>query len=123
MAETLYDEVDDDFFARLVTAFYHRVEIDDVLRPLYPDDLHDSKRHLTMFLEQYWGGPHAYSDERGHPRLRLRHEPFEISAEVRDAWLSAMTHAVDSLSDELTDDQREALLDYFDSASRSLRNV
>ncbi|MGH9021394.1 MAG: globin [Acidimicrobiales bacterium] len=123
MEQILYDEVPDDFFSRLVDAFYHRVEVDDVLRPMYPDDLHESRRHLTLFLEQYWGGPHAYSDERGHPRLRQRHAPFPITGEARDAWLAAMTSAVESLADELTDDQHAELLDYFDMASRSLRNA
>jgi hemoglobin len=86
-----------EFFDELVERFYRRVALDVVLRPLYPDDLTDSKRHLALFLGQYWGGPTTYSEERGHPRLRLRHAPFAIGTAERDAWLRDMTAALDSL--------------------------
>jgi hemoglobin len=86
-----------EFFDELVERFYRRVALDVVLRPLYPDDLTDSKRHLALFLGQYWGGPTTYSDERGHPRLRMRHAPFAIGDAERDAWLRDMTAALDSL--------------------------
>jgi hemoglobin len=76
---TVYDAVGGrPFFVDLVDGFYAGVSADLLLRPLYPEDLTDSRRHLTGFLTQYWGGPSTYSDERGHPRLRMRHAPFAI---------------------------------------------
>lgn len=88
------------FFEELVERFYRRVATDLLLRPLYPDDLAGSKRHLALFLAQYWGGPGTYSDERGHPRLRMRHAPFVIGEPERDAWLRHMSAAIDSLLDD-----------------------
>jgi len=85
-----------DFFVALVDRFYVGVAGDPVLRPLYPDDLTDPKAHLAGFLVQYWGGPTTYSDERGHPRLRMRHARFVIGPLERDAWLRHMTDAVRS---------------------------
>jgi hemoglobin len=85
------------FFTELVERFYAGVDADPLLRPLYPDDLTEPKRHLALFLVQYWGGPTTYSDERGHPRLRMRHAPFRVGEAERDAWLRHMTAALDSL--------------------------
>jgi hemoglobin len=94
----LYDAVGGQpFFDDLVARFYRGVEADARLRPLYPDDLTASRRHLALFLGQYWGGPTAYADERGHPRLRMRHAPFRIGAAERDAWLHHMTAALGGL--------------------------
>ena len=91
MASTLYEQVGGQgFFDRLVDGFYEAVERDESLRALYPPDLTESKRHLTLFLVQYWGGPTTYMQERGHPRLRMRHAPFRITKEARDAWIAAM---------------------------------
>ncbi len=85
-----------DFFAALVADFYQRVAADPVLRPLYPDeDLGPAEDRLRMFLEQYWGGPETYSQQRGHPRLRRRHGPFAITEEARDRWLASMRSALD----------------------------
>lgn len=78
------------FFTDLVDGFYAGVSADPLLRPLYPEDLADSRRHLAGFLTQYWGGPSTYSDERGHPRLRMRHALFIIGDAERDAWLGHM---------------------------------
>ena len=85
------------FFVELVDGFYRRVAADVLLRPLYPSDLTASKRHMTLFLQQYWGGPGTYSEERGHPRLRQRHLPFVISEAERDAWLRHMAAALDDV--------------------------
>lgn len=85
------------FFDELVERFYRGVATDLLLRPLYPDDLTDSKRHLALFLGQYWGGPTTYSDERGHPRLRMRHAPFAVGEPERDAWLRHMGAALEAL--------------------------
>lgn len=84
-------------FLELVDRFYQRVEQDDVLRPVYPEDLEPGKRRLGLFLSQYWGGPATYSEERGHPRLRKRHMPFEVTAEGAARWAAHMAAAVRSM--------------------------
>lgn len=86
------------FFRRLVDAFYSRVEVDPVLRPLYPeDDLAGARERLTLFLGQYWGGPDTYTQRRGHPMLRRRHMPFAIDRDARDRWVRHMGEAVAEL--------------------------
>lgn len=108
-------------FRRLVDRFYEGVEADPVLRPLYPEpDLAGARERLTLFLIQYWGGPQTYSRERGHPRLRLRHQPFAIGGEEREAWLRHMTDAVRSLG--LAEPLSAELLRYFDAASTAMIN-
>jgi hemoglobin len=83
------------FFERVVAHFYDAVARDPVLRPVYPDaDLAGAQRRLTLFLAQYWGGPRTYDEERGHPRLRMRHAPFSIGPRERDAWLARMRAAI-----------------------------
>jgi hemoglobin len=122
--EPLFDQVGGEaFFVRLVDAFYEAVEVDETLRPMYPEDLTDARRHLTLFLVQYWGGPRTYQEERGHPRLRMRHAPFRVTKSARDAWLAAMGAALDSVRDELNDEQLEELSSYFTMAANQLRNV
>jgi hemoglobin len=86
------------FFVDLVDGFYAGVGADLLLRPLYPEDLTESRRHLAGFLTQYWGGPSTYSDERGHPRLRMRHAPFVIGEAERDAWLRHMLGSLDAVA-------------------------
>jgi hemoglobin len=109
-------------FRRLVEAFYSGVAQDPVLRPLYPeDDLGPAAERLRMFLEQYWGGPGTYSQQRGHPRLRMRHAPFAIGVVQRDAWLARMRAALDSLG--LAPAYEQVLWDYLTSAADSLRNL
>jgi hemoglobin len=85
------------FFVDLVEGFYRRVANDLLLRPLYPDDLTESTQHMVLFLQQYWGGPGTYSEQRGHPRLRQRHAPFVIGEAERDAWLGHMLAALDEV--------------------------
>lgn len=111
-------------FHRIVAAFYREVAGDEVLRPLYPEeDLGPAERRLRMFLEQYWGGPRTYSDERGHPRLRMRHHPFKVGPIERDAWLRAMYIAVAEIEPEVLDNEhRQQLLNYFEMAANSLMN-
>lgn len=96
---TLYERVGGhQTFVRLVDEFYRGVESDPPLRALYPEgDLGPANERLRMFLEQYWGGPHTYSEQRGHPRLRLRHQPFDVTPDQRDRWLTHMDAAIDSL--------------------------
>jgi hemoglobin len=114
-----------EFFVELVERFYAGVATDLLLRPLYPDDLTPSKRHLALFLQQYWGGPGTYSEERGHPRLRARHVPFVIGEAERDAWFRHMAAALDALVEERgIEPQVEArMLDYFARAADFLVNA
>jgi hemoglobin len=118
---SLYERVGGEpFFVGLVDRFYAGVESDPLLRPLYPEDLGPPRRHLALFLAQYWGGPKTYNDQRGHPRLRMRHVPFQMGLAERAAWLSHMRAAVDASAALPAD--RAALLSYFDTASTSLIN-
>ncbi len=122
--DSVYERVGgEDFFRRLVEGFYERVERDDILRPMYPEDLSESKRVLTLFLVQYWGGPGTYLEERGHPRLRMRHVPFRITKRARDAWLSAMMGSLEEVRSDLSEDDFVEMREYFSMAATSLRNV
>ena len=108
-------------FDKIVSRFYEQVADDEVLRPLYPEeDLGPAEVRLRMFLEQYWGGPRTYSDQRGHPRLRMRHNPFKIGPIERDAWLRCMRVAVDEV--ELDDAHRAQLWQYLQYAAMSMMN-
>jgi hemoglobin len=120
---TLFEEVGgSEFFDRLVDRFYEGVASDDVLLPLYPEqsDLTGAKERLTLFLQQYWGGPTTYSDERGHPRLRQRHFPFVIGQLERDRWMVHMMAAVDELSPN--DSVHQQLAEYMAMASTAMIN-
>jgi len=121
-AETFYDAVGgEETFHKIVARFYAEVAKDEVLRPLYPDeDLGPAEEKLRLFLMQYWGGPHTYSESRGHPRLRMRHAPFVIGPIQRDSWLRCMRIAVDEA--DLTDAQRSQLWEYLEMAAHSLMN-
>ena len=111
-----------DTFVRLVDEFYRGVAGDPVLRPMYPEqDLGPAAERLTLFLEQYWGGPTTYSDERGHPRLRMRHAPFKVNPDARDRWLLHMRAAVDSL--DLAPLHQAQLWDYLERAAYSMLNT
>ena len=108
-------------FRAIVGRFYQLVAEDEVLRPLYPEqDLGPAEQRLRMFLEQYWGGPRTYSDQRGHPRLRMRHAPFRITPIERDAWLRCMRVAVDEA--DLDDEHRTRLWQYLEMAAASMVN-
>jgi hemoglobin len=118
---TLFERVGGQpFFDQLVERFYAEVGTDPVLRHMYPEDLTEPKEHLALFLGQYWGGPPAYSDRRGHPRLRMRHVPFVIGLAERDAWLAHMTSAVKAA--KLDAETEAELVSYFEMASRTLIN-
>jgi hemoglobin len=103
------------FFETLTQRFYEGVAEDEVLRPLYPEDLEGPQRHLCLFLAQFWGGPRLYEEERGHPRLRARHLPFKIGATERDRWLEHMTAAVKAAHLGALDEAQ--VLGYFAAAS------
>lgn len=109
-------------FEKLVRAFYDGVQTDEVLWPMYPqDDLEGAIQRLTGFLEQYWGGPGTYSEERGHPRLRIRHNPFKVNPDARDRWLHHMQVAVKGLG--LSPLHENMLWDYLERAAHAMVNT
>ncbi len=119
---SFYDEIGGhDTFVRLVDEFYRGVADDEVLRPMYPEeDRGPAKERLTSFLEQYWGGPTTYSEQRGHPRLRMRHMPFKVNPDARDRWLRHMRTAVSAL--DLAPLQHAMLWDYLERAAHAMVN-
>jgi len=119
---TLYDAIGGmPFFEALTQRFYAGVARDEVLRPMYPDDLEPPRRHLALFLAQYWGGPTTYSDERGHPRLRMRHAPFSVDGVARDHWLEHMRAALADVDPPA--ELRRQLDEYLEYAADSMINV
>ena len=112
------------FFQDLVAGFYRRVATDDLLRPMYPEeDLGPAARRLRLFLIQYWGGPTTYSDERGHPRLRMRHAPYPVDLAARDRWLALMRESLDECGADLDPVVRDRLWLYLESAATAMMNV
>ena len=122
-AATFYEAVGGhETFRRLVDRFYEGVAVDEPLRALYPEeDLGPAAERLTLFLQQYWGGPTTYSDSRGHPRLRMRHAPFRVNPDMRDRWLRHMRDAVESL--DLAPQHESMLWDYLERAAWSMVNT
>jgi hemoglobin len=120
---TFYEQIGGhDTFVRLVDRFYEGVADDPALRALYPEEeLSGATERLRMFLEQYWGGPTTYSQQRGHPRLRMRHAPFRVDADARDRWLAHMRTAVESL--HLAPVHEAILWDYLERAAWSMVNT
>ena len=120
--ENLYDRIGEEGFTKLTKVFYEGVAQDPLLKPMYPEeDLGPAERRLRMFLEQYWGGPDAYQQERGHPRLRMRHFEFRIGPKARDAWLNHMRKAVSAL--ELSELDEAMLWDYLERAAHAMLNT
>ena len=126
---TVYEAVGGQlFFDELVGRFYDAVESDPLLRPMYPRNMRPSRSRLAGFLAQYWGGPPRYSEERGHPRLRMRHMPFPIGQAERDAWMAHMTASLDAatIADgtarPLPPELRAAMFDHFENAATHLIN-
>ena len=120
--KTFYEEVGGEaFFADLISQFYAHVAMDPILRPMYPEkDMKGAAERLQTFLEQYWGGPTTYSDNRGHPRLRMRHAGFHIDSTARDAWIKCMKSAVDGV--EMSEIHRVLLWSYLEMAADSMVN-
>ncbi len=120
--KTFYEEVGGEaFFADLISQFYAHVATDPILRPMYPEkDMKGAAERLQTFLEQYWGGPTTYSDNRGHPRLRMRHAGFHIDSTARDAWIKCMKSAVDGV--EMSEIHRVLLWSYLEMAADSMVN-
>lgn len=108
-------------FARIVRVFYAGVREDPLLAPMYPpDDWEGAEWRLRAFLEQYWGGPTTYSEQRGHPRLRMRHQPFAVTPEARDRWLVHMHRALDEAA--LPPMHDAAFRDYVERAAQAMVN-
>ena len=119
---SLYDaDGGEPVFRQLVADFYRGVADDPVLRPLYPEDLGPAEERLRLFLVQYWGGPGTYSEQRGHPRLRMRHVAWQVGERERDAWLALMLPAVTRL--DIPDEARAAIWDHLERAAHSLVNA
>ncbi len=111
-----------DTFAALVHRFYQGVRTDELLAPMYPqDDWDGAEERLRLFLEQYWGGPTTYSEQRGHPMLRRRHLPFRVTPEARERWLAHMRTAVDELA--LDPELEQLLWDYLVRAAHAMVNT
>lgn len=117
----VYDIIGSAGFEKLVAGFYRRVATDDVLRPMYPeDDLEPARHRLQLFLEQFFGGPTTYSQERGHPRLRMRHAPFKIDQAARNRWVELMIAALDEVG--LDPEVAAVMRDYFENGASFLIN-
>ena len=127
--KSLYEIAGPDFFIRLVDIFYDGIETDQVLLPLYPEgsETTGARQRLALFLIQYWVGPDTYMQERGHPRLRMRHNPFVIGALERDHWLMHMASAIEQTIPEVDETYREhvttELANYMVNAAEAMRNV
>ena len=120
--QSVYDMVGgDSTFQKLVEAFYRRVEADEVLRPMFPDDLEAGKYWQYLFLAQFFGGPARYIEQRGHPRLRMRHAPFVIDQQGRDHWFAHMCAAIDEVG--IQEPARSIMRDYFERGSTFMINA
>lgn len=119
--QQLYSAIGESGFERLTDAFYRQIPADDVLGPMYPaHDLEGAKQRLRDFLIFRFGGPQRYIEQRGHPRLRIRHAPFAIGQAARDRWMQLMTHALDEA--ELPAEARKILQEFFESTTTFLKN-
>jgi len=123
MAEiSVYEYLGEEFFFGVVDKFYQRVALDAELKALYPEeDLKPAQERLAFFLIQYWGGPDTYSQQRGHPRLRMRHQPYPIDHTMREKWLACMLGALDELSP--IDPPYSMMKEYFNQAALAMVNT
>jgi len=120
---TFYDDIGGyDTISRIVATFYEGVATDELLRPMYPDaDLGPAEERFRLFLVQYWGGPSTYSDQRGHPRLRMRHAPFAVTPEAKDHWLRHFRAGLDAV--DLTPEQDAQFWAYVEHAAQFMINT
>jgi hemoglobin len=117
----LYGVIGEEGFKRLIAGFYRQIPGDPILGPMYPkDDLAGAESRLCDFLVGRFGGPPRYIEQRGHPRLRLRHAPFPITPAARERWLELMDTAIDEA--RLPDDAAAFLRDFFGAVSTMLVN-
>lgn len=119
-SQTIYDLIGEEQIRLLTRYFYQEVSKNETLRKLYPEDLEPAEERLFLFLQQVFGGPETYSEQRGHPRLRMRHAKWKIDAAMRDHWMNAMLVALDQLELETT--IREAMMSYFVNAANHMIN-
>lgn len=118
---SIYDDIgSEEPFFRLVEKFYEGVEKDNLLRPMYPEDLKGPKERLALFLIQRMGGATTYSDERGHPRMRARHIRFEIGMKERDAWLTHMGSALEQVPE--FEKHKKVLTEFFENFATFMIN-
>lgn len=123
--QSFYDAVGgEEIFARIVHEFYRQIPDDDILGPMYPaDDLAGAEDRLRWFLMQYWGGPQTFTEQRGHPRLRMRHMHFPVDHAARDRWLTLMGNALATVSDDdLPEPARQAMWDHMTRVADMLVN-
>nr|WP_052136896.1 globin [Arthrobacter sp. PAMC 25486] len=122
-SDTFYGQVGGhEVFKKIIHVFYQGIAADPLLRAMYAEeDLGPAEHRMLMFTEQYWGGPRTYLEERGHPRLRMRHVPFAVTPEARDRWLAAMRQGIDAA--ELSPMHDATLWDYMERAAHSLVNA
>lgn len=118
--QSVFEAIGEEKIKELVSYFYQEVEGNPELRKLYPEDLAPAERRLYLFLLQVFGGPQTYSEERGHPRLRMRHFDWEIDGKMRNHWLNAMIYAMDKL--DLDPNVRELMLNYFIKVANHMIN-
>ena len=119
--QTLYELIGGEAtFRRLVDIFYAKVEADEVLRAIFPEDLEAGKEYQFLFLMQYWGGPIRYSEERGHPRLRMRHSPYAITEDLRNRWVQYMLEAIDEVG--IQEPFRSQMREYFEQGATFMIN-
>jgi hemoglobin len=120
--DQLYARIGEEGFTRLVHAFYTQVPDNPVLGPMYPShDLEGAEQRLRDFLIGRFGGPQRYVEQRGHPRLRMRHMPFRVDAGARDAWVSMMDRALEEAG--LPPDATDLLRGFFHSTATFLMNA
>jgi len=119
--QTVYEMIGgEDTFRRLVDIFYAKVEADDELRAIFPDDLEPGKKWQWLFLMQYWGGPTRYGEERGHPRLRMRHGPYSITPDLGKRWVRCMLEAIDEVG--IQEPARAEMRAYFERGAMFMVN-
>lgn len=119
--QDVYGAVGEDGFARLVAAFYRQVPADDILGPMYPkEDMPGAEERLRDFLVFRFGGPQRYIEQRGHPRLRMRHAPFAVSLAARDRWMRLMDRAL--VESNLPEEPVAALRRFFESTATFMMN-
>ena len=117
----VYEIIGEEGFERLIRAFYKQIPGDDILAPMYPaDDLAGAEQRLRDFLVGRFGGPQRYVEQRGHPRLRMRHAPFPIDKRARDRWIQLMTNALAEA--ELPPDIQKFLQQFFDGVATFMMN-
>ena len=119
--QDVYSVIGEEGFNRLIAAFYRRIPTDDILGPMYPaDDLAGAEERLREFLIFRFGGPPRYLEQRGHPRLRMRHAPFAVGQAARDRWMEIMSAALEEI--KLPAEADEVLRKFFDSTATFMIN-